>query len=197
LDEGIAGLGLENVSPPRVEYDPASPLNGLIRRLTVAAGGNVCDRGVVAVTAATTEIRRFGDEWNGGRPEAVVDQDTEQGWYDMNKNPSWLMFDFKAQRVGLESYTIRFGTEVGTNPQKWRVEASDDAATWKVVDDRQHETVQRMAMSIHHLDCQQTAQKPARYIRFVVEVFQYYWGGNYQMGMTAIELFGIIETPET
>jgi hypothetical protein len=197
LDEGVAALQAV-LSPPSEgdhiaceQYNEAAPLDGIIRRLTAVCGGNVCEMGAVIITARTTNSDRLRPQVNGGSPHVVVDLDTEVGWYDTNTNPSWLQFDFKDRRISMASYSIKFGQNT-THRQKWRVEGSDDGQMWQIIDNRQGEEIAHPAYSVRHFVCQ-SAPRPFRYVRLLVEIFDYFWGGNYQLGMAAIEFYGRLD----
>jgi len=181
----------------QVEFNGSDRLDGIIRSLTEAAGANTCDEDIIEITANQTEPRRFGSV-NGGNPRVVVDLDSDVGWYDNNQNQSWLQFDFKDRKICISSYTIKFatGTSRGGSPARWIVEGSDDLGSWTVIDNRENYTGNFRDHQIENFECSSKSSQAFRYVRILVRIHEFYWGGNYQMAMTAIEFFGQLRIGE-
>jgi hypothetical protein len=160
--------------------------------LTKRFDGNVCEKGIINVTARETDPERYGPQINGGGPRAVVDLDTQRGWYDKNNDPSWLQFDFKARRIRISSYAIKFGYESLTKRgiQKWRLEGSHNGSSWVTIDDRSKEKTIHSDYSVEHYNCGTGSRDIFRYVR-IMKVDKY-WGKLYQLGLTSIEFFGTL-----
>jgi hypothetical protein len=118
-------------------------LSGLICKLTKRFGGNVCDSGIVSVSVAHTHLTQYGREFNIGDPKVIFDLDSRVGWYDQNKDPTWLRIDFPRHRIQVASYSIKFGKESTRYTQQWILEGSNDGTSWQMLDDRSRETTRR------------------------------------------------------
>jgi hypothetical protein len=70
---------------------------------------NVCDTGIIAVSAAHTNEYLYAPELRGGHATVVFVLDMGLGYYDQNKRRSWLMIDFQALQIPVTSYSVTFG----------------------------------------------------------------------------------------
>jgi hypothetical protein len=177
----------------KMEY-AGQPFEGILRYLTNKYGGNVCKKGIVDVTARETDHVSYGGHINGGSPRAVVDLDTQLSWYDCNRGPSWLQLDFKTRRISISSYTIKFGYCSGNYGQTWRLEVSNDGAAWVTIDSREAEVANHADYSVQHYTCNTGSSDMFQYARVLYT--DDCWGGDYGLGMTSIEFFGVLRSEQ-
>jgi hypothetical protein len=168
-----------------------TPRSGIIRWLTDRCGRNVCDAGLISITAAHTNANLYGRDLNGGDAKTIFDLDTQLGWYDSNRDPSWLTIDFQEWRIHVTSYSITFGHDTCKSseyPAQWILEGSNDQKTWAMIDDRSSEQSNRLAFATARFDCNASCSDGFRYLRLAKRGL--FWGGNYYLGLSALEFFG-------
>jgi hypothetical protein len=111
-----------------------SPLKGIIHHLTMEFGGNVHDRGVVAITA-DRPARNSAD----CAAKNIADLEADSGFYCAQAENVWVCYDFKAMKVVLTDYSIRsYYAGVCYNLQSWVVEVSNNGGDWTEVDRREN-----------------------------------------------------------
>jgi hypothetical protein len=163
------------------------PFVGIIHHLTAECGGNVCDCGIICVTAAHTDPKCYKPDINGGTPKVVFDFDSRVGWYDDNRDPSWLQIDFRDRRILVTSYSINFGQTAQSHPQQWILLGSQDAVSWTTVDDRSGESKHRPSFNIETFVCRSDSSEAFRYLRLFKKGM--FWGHYYYFGLTALKFF--------
>lgn len=105
------------------------PFTGkIIEHLTKEAGGNVHDKGVVKVTAAS--------EYYGHYAKYAVDIHNNSDYFA--SDDSFLKYDFIKRKVHPTSYLIT--THNCHNPRNWVIEGSNNDNNWIILDTRQNET---------------------------------------------------------
>jgi hypothetical protein len=119
--------------------------DGVITHLTRECGGNVHDRGVVAVMSS--------EPFSDGNPRSqcdfaaknVVDLAAGSAFYSAWRNDeegiehtrnNWICHDFKRRRIMPTQDAIRSwsGSPGAAHPKGWVLEMSEDGAAWKDVD---------------------------------------------------------------
>jgi hypothetical protein len=138
----------ELLLPARFEMSGDRHFRGIMSYLNKVAGGNACAKSVIAITALHTNAERYRPSISGGSPSVVVDYDSQLGWYDANRHPSWLQFDIKDHSVSVSSCEINFGHNASGCAQLWFVRGSSDGNTWINIDDRSKETIQHNSWSV-------------------------------------------------
>jgi hypothetical protein len=105
-----------------------SPFNGIISHLTQKSGGNVCDRGIVSVTASGERSYQLNE---------IVNFDNSNIAQTINQPNSWICYDFKEMRVKVSHYSIRSRTDSDNYfPIQWTLEGSMDGNSWINFDSR-------------------------------------------------------------
>jgi hypothetical protein len=124
-----------------IHYEGVAPLKGILYELREIHGGNVHEKGIVAITSS-------GDYYNDYKPQRVADpvQPEGHGWSSSRLPNSWICFDFGNHRLTVSSYTLRsdplFSGRRDWHPLKWVIEGSDDGRDWTVIDKKDtHEMV--------------------------------------------------------
>jgi hypothetical protein len=113
---------------------PGSPLNGIIHHLTLEFGGNVHDRGVVAITA--DRPKKDDSRWTA---KDIADLEAQSGFYCANAENMWVCYDFKEMKVALTDYSIRScHCDAHYNLTSWVVEVSDNGRDWTEADRREN-----------------------------------------------------------
>jgi gas vesicle protein len=127
-------------SEPGVYNVPLSarrPLEGILNALSKSCGGNVHDRGLVAVTASgCLEEARF-------HAKNAADPAGNTVFASANKPNQWIAYDFKNKKLRLTGYSIRSrfdGFPGSNNLKSWVIEVSDDGKTWEVVDQKENDS---------------------------------------------------------
>lgn len=111
-----------------LEYN-GQPYNGILSKLTELAEGNVHSKGVVNITASTSDHK---EAFN------VADFGWNDCFFTESRPNSWLMFDFLDKRISVTNYTIKTHKyKSGTCHLKaWVIEGSVDNNTWEEIDKR-------------------------------------------------------------
>jgi hypothetical protein len=133
--------------PPVAKFPVGDdPLDGVIAYLTRSCGGNVHDKGVVAVTSSppkfataqcmaknAVDLRKNSCFYSDYRLAAKADIPHEKN--------NWLCYDFRQRRIIPSHYAIRsqFDGHVDWYTLKnWVVEVSVDGQTWVAIDWREN-----------------------------------------------------------
>lgn len=122
--------------------------NGIIKHLTIKAGGNVHDKGVVIVTG-----KSYCHEINGRLKDReakyAVDLDNKKTYFDsyisnqVYKEKTFIKYDFKNMKVRPNSYSIRSRPDHGKgvyNLASWVIEGCNDDSdekNWVQLDSRE------------------------------------------------------------
>jgi hypothetical protein len=138
---------------------PGSPLRGIIHHLTTEFGGNVHDRGVVAITA-----HRPCSDYPGFAAKNIADLEANSYFDCANESDMWVCYDFKTLKVGLTDYSIRSCYRYDNlSLRSWVVEASTDGEHWTEADRRDN----RDELRAKHVVASFPVAKPTvgRYVR--------------------------------
>jgi hypothetical protein len=169
---------------------PQSKFSGIIACIKQRFGQDPCEAGVLAITACSTDPEVYGASVNGGSPESVINYKSRLGWYDKNRSPSWLQFDFKDSKVCLSSYEINFGQSSSHYRQKWLLQGSNDGNNWTVIDDRSEETGVHKSWDIARFTCS-GSREDFRFVRLWLT--EPSWGAGHCLGLAAIEFYGLLK----
>jgi hypothetical protein len=116
------------------EFKSNAPLSGIISSLTSECGGNVHDRGVVAITDSS----HCADGYSG---KFAADLGSSSSFFHSLEIPrQWLCYDFKDSLVSPTHYSIRT-YQCGQNAnhlKSWILEISNDDSNWKEIDRREN-----------------------------------------------------------
>jgi hypothetical protein len=108
------------------------PLEGIIAHLTAKCGGNVHDKGIVAVICH----RPYNQEV-GNAAKNVADLHANAEFFSSKDPNQWIGYDFKTMRIKPTGYTVRryhTGGPGGHNLKSWVVEGSNDLHDWFELD---------------------------------------------------------------
>lgn len=175
------------VVPPGKEcqYQASKPLDGIIAHLTRECGGNVHDKGVVAVTASSVYS-------NDCEPKNAADLGSDSEFFSKNELDAWICYDFKERRVAPTSYTVKsynFGPG-GRHLKSWALEVSNDGSSWAVVDRRDNNSDLNGSHATHNFPLSHVPGESFRFVRLRQT------GPNhlsvYYVSITALEIFGTI-----
>jgi hypothetical protein len=109
------------------EYFDNSPFSGIISCLTGSCGGNIHEKGIVAISSSGDQYRHCWEVANHGWKDY---------WYTTNRPNSWISFDFKIRSISLSSYTLKSHSGGGNFFISWTIEGSNDGTTWTMLDNR-------------------------------------------------------------
>jgi hypothetical protein len=116
----------------KIHLKPESPLDGVIARLTLQGGGNVHDKGVVSVSAKSTDCSFFAKN--------AADLTTSTYFQAPNEPDQWICYDFKDHRVRPTDYSICAHPN-GWFLRSWVIEGSVDGLHFdKIIDRRDNNT---------------------------------------------------------
>jgi hypothetical protein len=101
-----------------------TPLSGIIAYLTSTHCGNVADRGIVNVSASTTNSSNVA--------KYAVDLPSRSCFESLNQPNQWLCYDFKDRKVRPAHYSIHAYS--GRYLRSWTFEGSKDGSTWTELD---------------------------------------------------------------
>lgn len=165
-------------------------LNGIIRKLTQKCNGNVHDKGVVEVTASSD----YGDGNSSScKPKFAVDLDNkETRFVSKKKENSWLVYDFKEQKVQPTHYSItsRPMGKGDWHPMNWVIEGSNDNKEWKTLDSRQNISVLNGCNVTHTLQIQEKLGNNEYYRYLKIRQTGVNAAGSFYFGFSALEYFG-------
>ena len=136
-------------------YVKERPFDGIIAHLTREYGGNVHDKGIVAVTASSVGDPRY--------PAKNAADLSAYNWFvSGDRANSWLCYEFKDFRVSVGAWSVRsFGYGRGAaHPQALKLQGSDDGVGWTDIG-RVYDLNDRYATKA------QVLQKETDYFRYV------------------------------
>jgi hypothetical protein len=106
-------------------------LEGIISHLTAKHGGNVDERGIVAISGSTVHVSCF--------PRYAADLRTTNYFYSQNAPNQWLCYDFKTRKVQPTHYSIR-AHSASYHLRWWVLEGSFDGSKWDEIDRHGNDT---------------------------------------------------------
>jgi hypothetical protein len=125
LDD-VSSREIEKARVIAIPFEVDTPLQGIIGYLTKKCGGNVHEKGVVAITASS----------HNGNFQAyhLADLASDRFFNSMREPDQWFCYDFKDRRTALTHYSVRTYHSMDYNPRSWVVETSIDGENWTEVD---------------------------------------------------------------
>jgi hypothetical protein len=164
---------------PVVRHLPlrGSPLDGIIAFLETRCGGNVVDKGIVAVGPAPN-------------PRNVFDfHDVTTIYRHENDPDQWVAVDFKEMRVQVTDYSVQTHVWSGQDdPKSWFLEGSDDGRTWVTLNAQTNRSELRDNSRPSTFSV--SISRYCRHLRFrKTEGWQ---DGSEFLDLTAIEFFGVL-----
>jgi hypothetical protein len=111
-------------------YSSGKAFQGIITHLRQKHNGDLCDLGIIAVTASSEHIAH----WVGRN---CIDHNSTKGFCSQSKADQWLQLDFKDSRIRVTHYSILSRREWGKatyHPMSWAVAVSEDGQSWSIVD---------------------------------------------------------------
>jgi hypothetical protein len=174
--------------PYREGHKLQEELQGIIHALTVRAGGNVHEKGVIEISGSGNCYENYES-----MPFVVANHQTEERWASENSPNSWIRFDFKNRRIGLSHYTLRSRYDTDQHHlMAWVVEGrNDDREKWVTLDERNtsdtRDLVGRGKMKTY--ECRSVDKSKAfRYIQ--VRLTEKDSSNRYFVVLSAVEFFG-------
>lgn len=152
------------------------PFDGIIDYFGSKCGGNVHEKGIVNITASST---------NHGQPSLVADRNSGGYWYSSNKPGQYIMFDFKDNAVCLSHYTLK--CNAGAFPVKWELAGSNDETLW--VEVSKQDTKVLTDKQVHSFTCDSNG-KSFRFVR-LFQTGNDNSGGNFLL-LSEVEFFGTV-----
>lgn len=155
--------------------------SGIISRLSERAQGNVHLKGMVKVTASTSD---HNEPWQ------VVDFSWNDVFFTENKTNSWLMFDFLDKRVEVVHYTLRTHKyQTGQCHLKaWIIEGSNNGTIWDELDRR----MTPMLNGPNKFQTFPTTKHDCHYRLIRLRQIGPNWRGDNVLALANMELFGIV-----
>jgi hypothetical protein len=149
-------------------------------------GGNVHEKGIVEITASST---------NHGSCSSVAEGLRSGDWSSRKEPNSWICFDFKENCVSLTHYYLATDsdgslmTPRNSPPIRWKLEGSNDhGITWKSIDDRDTDDI-AIPGSFKTFDCRNTNRREFfRWIRITQTGLNVL--GDYCFNLGKVEFFG-------
>ena len=123
----------------------------------------------------------------------IVNYGWNNCWYSNNTHDSWLMFDFKEKRLLLRDYSVKSPCKDGyLQFLHWRIQGSNDNATWTDLDARDTEYQRSSDMYYtRHFQCRQT-HAAYRFIKIRHTGTSRPSDGFLSMILSEIEFFGTL-----
>jgi hypothetical protein len=172
-----------------IPFDSMQPFGGIISQLSNECCGNVHTKGIVSITASSTESNSC---------HQVVDYDWSGSWYSRSETNSWIQFDFKNRTISPTHYTIKSDNESGYHLMKWSLDGSNDGTSWINVDRRETNDLNGNRI-VKSYECAsvQTSSSSSPFFRFIrlIQTGKDSSGYDYLM-LTNVEFFGKVnESP--
>jgi hypothetical protein len=169
-------------------FASSSPMDGIISYLTRKHGCHVLDGNIISITASGIASPQLYPLRN----VATVGNQTR--FLTTNTANSWICYDFNDMRVNLTHYSIRTRCDTnGTHLRCWRLEGSNDGLSWIELDRHENDTRLNSQGAIATLSIPEGNRGQYRMIR-IQQTGQNSSGNDYLM-LTAIEFFGIFQSP--
>lgn len=155
---------------------------GILEKLGKEAKGNVHEKGVVEITASSTDH---------GLCFKVGDRDWDDFWFSGNKPDQWICFDFKNRRVRVTDYRIKTHkfSSYSCHLKEWKLQGSDNQSEWVDLDTRDTDSLNE-SRKVEHFVCSGKGGS-FRFIRLLSTGPNH--RGDYLMALTNIDFFGSIE----
>ena len=165
---------------------------GIINYLSKRSGGNVCDKGIVDVTASTI---------NYNQPKNVVDLASDAFFQTKNQPNQWLKYDFKEKKVRPTHYSMKSRTDncEGGSPENWVIEGSNSNLDndWKILDTHKSDTTIKKprTSATFEIKEQYNSYESYRYLR-LRQIGNSSCNNDF-LTITSLEYFGaLIENPQ-
>jgi hypothetical protein len=165
-----------------LKFDPDRPLEGIVHYLTRKAGGNIHERKIVRVSAATSLM---------GDPENAVDLSSSSKYRSSDKKDGWWCIDFLKIRVSPTHYSVRSHFQkdfFNTHPKSWVLECSNDEKEWIEIDRQENTEILNHPAAIGSFPISRVMK--CRMVRFRQLGKNHY--GDYRLTFSGFELFGTI-----
>lgn len=164
-------------------YDPIRPLDGIIMHLTRQCRGNVHTERIVEVISSSA--------MNGGNfsPANIADFLSDTRFASMDKENSWIGYDFKGTSVALTGYSMK--SVPSFFPKSWVLEVSNDisAGQWKVVDSHNNDSI-LSDLDVHNFQIRDPPPGGFRFVRLRQTGKNN--GGNNGLALFSLEVFGTL-----
>lgn len=149
----------------KFDGNPSHRFSGIINYLRRNKQTNICDEGIISVTASSKE--------NDHLPKYAVDFENDEFFHSDSSN-DWLQYDFKDKKIQPTHYSIKTPNnhEQGDQqcPMNWCIQVSNtgDENDWKTIDTRQNVTsVSKLNQSdTFEINTHLSPNEYYRYIRF-------------------------------
>ena len=171
---------------PTFSYNISDPFNRILNHLSKVSNGNIQSNKTIEISASKLCC---------GSYETLVDYQKEDGFthVDGNPCPRWLQIDFKSRKIQVDSYLIKSpksGDSGGLRKLKtWKVEVSNDASNWKLIDERKNVSELKGDHSMQLFRIKEKSE-PFRYFRIITD--QDNWCDSDGFNICKLELFGNI-----
>ena len=108
-------------------YDEQNPFKGIINRLTELCSGNPHLKGVIYISASSTQANH---------PGQVIDYSWNSHWVSNNEPDQWIKFDFKQLKLQITGYCIKTYNYVagGNHLKNWSIQMSANDSDWVEID---------------------------------------------------------------
>jgi len=129
-------MGLKSTSQRTLgktyEFVSTQPFSGILSSLTNECGGNIHLKGVVEIISSSSSQLT--------PPHKIADKEWTTGWFSDDKEDSWILFNFKAQKVRISYYAIKTLHRGPNNIhlKSWVLEGSNDGNMWQQIDKREN-----------------------------------------------------------
>ena len=153
--------------------------NGIIQKLTNVCEGNVIEKEAVSVTSSSL--------FNPSKYPLINVVQEDGDWASGSNGDGWLKFDFKENRVLINSYSLRSNSKYwSAQPKSWKVEGSNDDQTWETLDEQTDNELLHGPLREEVFKCKETQEY--KYIR--ISGTGKNWYGSMCLPINRVEFFG-------
>lgn len=168
-----------------VQYNK-DKFDGIFSHLWRMSDGNPVTNGIISIED-TTDSDQYGIS-------CIIDPEkrNQTDWWCGNENyrSAAFIFDFKEMRASINGYSLKAHSEsfsTGHFIRSWKVEGSNDKATWEIVDQRCSNKLQTN-LAESYFSCQQS-----HFFRFLrIMMTDTNTDNGCEIALHAIELFGLL-----
>lgn len=174
-----------------IQYDgnASNRFKGIIHYLSEKCGGNVSEKGVVNVTASTS---------NESAKKVVDFEDTSKYYQSAWMSDQWIKYDFNEMRIKPTQYSIRTrNNDDSANPQGWVIEGSNTGRDddWKIIDSRKGVTSLQKRNQVDTFEIKNDLKESYRYLR--LRLTEMATSNCPHLTLSALEYFGFLIEKES
>ena len=175
------------------KHENGNEFNGIFHYLTTKTGGNIHENGTIKITSDSVFQKNY--------PQYLVEFNSSNHYESATLTNVSITFDLINVKVLLESYSLKSlnkNINSGSHIRNWVIEVSNDAYSWKIVDEHKDDPALNGPDKIATFEINKV-NSFYRYIRF--RNTGQTWGRNNNaytnfVGLDKLEIYGKLKLPD-